>query len=148
MPICILENTTSFCRVCRLRIPPTSFFYRGLGQYFLGHREAAVQELDRAYALDSSLMPARVGKALSQSIAGRHDSAVKLLRQTEDEMAARGVADAEMPYKITQAYAVLGEKSLALHTLQHTVEGGSSAIPALCPIRYWRPFAPTSSSSG
>jgi tetratricopeptide (TPR) repeat protein len=116
-------------------------FYRGLGEYFLGHREAAVQKFDRAYALDSSLMPARVGKALSESIAGRHDSAVKLLRRTEDEMEAHGVADAEMMYKITQAYAVLGEKSSALHMLQHTVEGGFFCYPCfvsdprLAPIR-------------
>lgn len=42
-------------------------FYRGLAEYFLGHRESAAEKFDRAYRLDSSLMPARVGKALSES---------------------------------------------------------------------------------
>jgi hypothetical protein len=34
-----------------------------------------------------------------------------------------------MMYKITQAYAVLAEKSSALHMLQHTVEGGFFCYP-------------------
>ena len=76
-------------------------------------------------------MPARVGKALSESIAGQHDAAVQLLRQTQDEMEARGVGDAEFKYKMTQAYAVLGEKQAALHMLQHTVEGGFFCYPCL-----------------
>lgn len=104
-------------------------FYRGLAEYFLGRREVAAENFDRAYLLDSLLVPARVGKALSESLAGRHDSGVKLLRQTEHEMEARGVADAEIKYKVSQAYAVLGEKSSALHMLQHTVEDGFFCYP-------------------
>ena len=68
--------------------------------------------------------PARLGKALSESMAGQRDAALVLLNKTEDEMEARGVADSEFKYKMAQAYAVLGEKSAALHMLQHTVEGG------------------------
>jgi len=60
---------------------------------------------------------------------GQHDSAVNLLRQTEDEVEARGVGDAEFKYKVTQAYAVLGEKPAALHMLQHTIEGGFFCYP-------------------
>jgi tetratricopeptide (TPR) repeat protein len=104
-------------------------FYRGLAQYYLGRREVAVEHFDRAYLLDPSLMPARVGKALSESITGQHDAAVKLLRQTEDEMESRGVGDAEFKYKMTQAYAVLGDKPAALHMLQHTIEGGFFCYP-------------------
>jgi tetratricopeptide (TPR) repeat protein len=99
-------------------------FYRGLAEYYLGRKEQASEHFDRAYLLDPSLMPARIGKALSQSIAGHHDAAINLLRQTQDEIEARGVADAELLYKMAQGYAVLGEKSAALHMLHHTVEGG------------------------
>jgi hypothetical protein len=62
-------------------------------------------------------------------MAGRRDDALALLRKTEDEMEARGVADSEFKYKMAQAYAVLGEKSAALHMLQHTVEGGFFCYP-------------------
>jgi tetratricopeptide (TPR) repeat protein len=106
-------------------------FYRGLAEFYLGRPEQATQHFDRAYALDPSLMPARVGKALSESIAGQHDAALQLLRHTEDEMESRGVGDAEFKYKMTQAYAVLGEKQSALHMLQHAVEGGFFCYPCL-----------------
>jgi serine/threonine-protein kinase len=106
-------------------------FYRGLAEFYLGRREQAAEHFDRAYSLDPSLMPARVGKALSESIAGQRDAGLQRLRQTEDEMEARGVGDAEFQYKMTQAYAVLGEKSAALHMLQHTVEGGFFCYPCL-----------------
>jgi TolB-like protein/tetratricopeptide (TPR) repeat protein len=99
-------------------------FYRGLGEYYLNHTEQAAQTFDRAYTLEPSLLPARVGKALSYSIAGRHAAALQLLRQTEDEVEERGVSDAESMYKIAQAWAVLGDKSAALHALSHTIEGG------------------------
>src|SRR5215472_12033470 len=104
-------------------------FYRGLAQYYLGRREQAVEHFDRAYLLDPSLMPARVGKALSDSITGQHDAALNLLHQTENEMEARGVGDAEFTYKVAQAYAVLGDKPAALHMLQHTIEGGFFCYP-------------------
>jgi serine/threonine-protein kinase len=106
-------------------------FYRGLAEFYLGRPEQATAHFDRAYMLDPSLMPARVGKAMSESIVGQHDAAVQLLRQTEGEMEARGVGDAEFKYKMTQAYAVLGEKSSALHMLQHTIEGGFFCYPCL-----------------
>ena len=65
-------------------------FYRGLAEYYLDRREEAVAHFDRAYLLDPSLMPARVGKALSESLAGRHDAAVKMVRQTQDAIEGRG----------------------------------------------------------
>ncbi len=116
-------------------------FYRGLSEYYLGRHDEAAEHFDRAFALDPSLMPARVGKALSESMAGQHDSAVNRLRQIEDEVETRGVGDAEFKYKVTQAYAVLGEKGAALHMLRHTVEGGFFCYPCflsdplLSPIR-------------
>jgi len=74
-------------------------------------------------------MPARVGKAISESLAGQHDSAVKLLHLTEAEMETRGLGDAEFTYKVTQAYSVLGETASALHMLQRTIEGGFFCYP-------------------
>jgi TolB-like protein/Flp pilus assembly protein TadD len=106
-------------------------FYRGLAEFYLGRREQAAEHFDRSYVLDPSLMPARAGKAISEFMAGQHDSAVQLLRQTEDEMEARGVGDAELKYKMAQAYAVVGEKSAGLHMLQHTVEGGFFCYPCM-----------------
>src|SRR5215469_2401953 len=104
-------------------------FYGGLAQYYLGRQEQAVEHFDRAYLLDPSLMPARVVKALSETITRQHDAVVNLLRQTEAEMEARGVGDAEFKYKVTQAYAVLGDKPAALHMLQQTIEGGFICYP-------------------
>jgi len=99
-------------------------FYRGLGEFYLDHMEQATQAFDRAYMLEPALLPARVGKALSDSIAGKRAAALELLRRTQDEVEDRGVGDAESMYKIAQAYAVLGDKAAALHTLSHTIEGG------------------------
>ena len=55
-------------------------FYRGLGEYYVNHREQAAEDFDRAFERDPSLLPANVGKALSYSI--KHDNArgLKLLR--------------------------------------------------------------------
>jgi len=99
-------------------------FYRGLGEYYLDHREQASQDFDRAYTLEPSLLPARVGKAFSYSIAGQQSTGLEFLRRTEDEMEERGVGDAEGMYKVAQVYAVLGHKSSSMHMLRHTIEGG------------------------
>ena len=104
-------------------------FYRGWAEYHLGRREAAAEHLDRAYQLDPTLMPTQVGKAVSDFIAGQHEQAVQLLQQTENAIEARGVSDAELMYKVTQAYSVLGEKPAALYMLQHTIEGGFFCYP-------------------
>jgi eukaryotic-like serine/threonine-protein kinase len=104
-------------------------FYRGFGEYYKGYREQAARDFDRAYLLDSSMLPSRIGRSLSNAMAGRHAAAVELLHQTETEIESRGVGDAEGMFKIVQAYAVLGEKSSALHMLQHTVEGGFFCYP-------------------
>jgi serine/threonine protein kinase/TolB-like protein/tetratricopeptide (TPR) repeat protein len=104
-------------------------FYRGFGEYYLDRRAQAAQDFDRAYTLDSSLLPVRLGKALSDSIAGRPSEALRLLRQTQNEMEERGVGDAEGMYKLAQVYAVLGNKAAALHMFSHTVEGGFFCYP-------------------
>ncbi len=104
-------------------------FYRGFAEYHMNNREQAAKDFDRAFELDSSLLPADVGKALSYSI--RHDNAagIKLLQKTEDKIEERGVSDAEGIYKVAQAYAVLGDKTSALHMLRHSIGGGFFCYP-------------------
>ncbi len=104
-------------------------FYRGLGEYYLDHKTEAAVAFDRAYILEPSLLPAKVGKALSDSIAGRNTTALSLLGETEQEMEDRGVNDAESMYKVAQAYAVLGDKPASLHALGHTIDGGFFCYP-------------------
>lgn len=99
-------------------------FYRGLGEYYESKLPAAAADFDRAWILQPSLLPAKIGEALSDSMNGKHQAAVALLGQTEDEMEQRGVTDPESMYKVAQAYAVLGEQAAALHALSHTIEGG------------------------
>ncbi|HTW78647.1 MAG TPA: protein kinase [Terracidiphilus sp.] len=99
-------------------------FYRGFAEFYLGHPDEAAKLFDRAYMLDPELLQPRIGKALSDKIAGRPAAGLALLHDTQDKMEDRGVGDAESMYKIAQAYAVLGDKPDALHALSHTVEGG------------------------
>jgi hypothetical protein len=74
-------------------------------------------------------LPADVGKAMSYSI--RHENAEgrKLLGETEEKIEERGVSDPEGMYKVAQAYAVLGDKSSALHMLRHSIGGGFFCYP-------------------
>jgi len=104
-------------------------FYRGFGEYYMNNREQAANDFDRAFARDPSLLPADVGKALSDSI--RHDNAhgLKLLKQTERRIEEQGVSDAEGIYKVAQAYALLGDKVSALHMLRHSIGGGFFCYP-------------------
>jgi serine/threonine protein kinase/TolB-like protein len=99
-------------------------FYRGLAEFYQKQPEEAARDFDRAYVLEPSLLPTRVGKALSDFTAGKRAAGIELLRQTQDEMEERGVSDAESMYKIAQAYAVLDNKAASLHALSHTIEGG------------------------
>ncbi len=104
-------------------------FYRGLAEYYMNNRDQAAGDFESAFARNSSLLPADVGKALSYSI--RHDNArgLKLLQQTEDKIEERGVSDPEGIYKVAQAYAVLGDKVSALHMLRHSIGGGFFCYP-------------------
>ena len=104
-------------------------FYQGFGEYHIGDLEQAARAFDRAYDLDSALLPANVGKALSYGIRGDPASGLKLLRATEKRAAERGVSDAELLYKIAQGFAVLGDKSSAISVLRQTIEGGFFPYP-------------------
>jgi TolB-like protein len=108
---------------------PYILFYRGLAGYYMNHYEEASRDFDGAYERNPSLLPTNVGKALSESIKHENAKGVKLLQQIEDLMEERGVADPEMMYKIAQAYAVLGDKSAAIHMLRHSIGGGFFCYP-------------------
>jgi len=104
-------------------------FYRGFGEYYLNKHDQAVRDFDRAYEVDPLLLPATVGKAISYSIKHDNPRGVRLLQQTEGRIEERGVSDAEIIYKVAQAYAVLGDKAAALHMLRHSIGGGFFCYP-------------------
>jgi len=104
-------------------------FYRGLAQYYEHDLHDATANFARAWTLEPSLLPARIGKAVTDSIAGEHAAALSILNQTEDEMEAQGVSDAESMYKVAQAWAILGDRAASLHALSHTIDGGFFCYP-------------------
>jgi serine/threonine-protein kinase len=104
-------------------------FYRGLAEYYMNHRDQAARDFDGAFERNSSLLPVKVGKALSYSIRRDNARGLKLLQQTEEKIEERGVSDAEGIYKVAQAYAVLGDKVSALHMLRHSIGGGFFCYP-------------------
>jgi tetratricopeptide (TPR) repeat protein len=104
-------------------------FYHGFGEYYLGNYEQAARDFDRAFDMEPSLLPANVGKALSDSIKHDDTAGLKLLHETEDRIDRQGVTDAEGIYKVAQAYAVLGDKASALHMLRHSIGGGFFCYP-------------------
>jgi len=104
-------------------------FYRGFAEYYLNRLEEAANDFDNAYERNSAVLPTNIGKALSDSIRHENAKGLKLLQQTEDMMEERGVADPEMMYKIAQAYAMLGDKTSALHMLRHSIGGGFFCYP-------------------
>ncbi len=106
-------------------------FYRGFGEFYLDHRDAALTYFNRAYELDPSILQAQLGKALSWAILHQPKKGIALLRQTEALAAASGVGDPEGLYKIAQAYAVLGAKRDALHMLERSIRGGFFSYPYL-----------------
>ena len=104
-------------------------FYRGFGEYYLGDRDQAARDFDRAYESDGSSLPAAIGKAMSSSI--HHDNArgLQVLKETELKISERGVTDAEGMYKVAQAYAVLGDKASGLRMLRESIGGGFFCYP-------------------
>jgi len=104
-------------------------FYHGFVEYYVGNRERAMRDFDRVYDLDPSLLPANVGKALSDEIKGDREAGLRLLHETESRINERGVSDAESMYKVAQAYAVLGDKVSALRMFRRTIEGGFFPYP-------------------
>ncbi len=104
-------------------------FYRGFGEYHQKQWARAAEDFDRAYEMDPTLLPAQVGKALSLSLANQSAAALALLRDTERRVNDGGVEDAELVYKVAQAYSVLGDKASALRMFQRAIEGGFFCYP-------------------
>ena len=106
-----------------------ALFYRGLAEYYLKNYAAAEDYFDRAYAEDKNILPAPIGKALSDGLKHHPEDGLKLLHDTETRFNAQGVSDPEMLYKLAQAYAVLGDAASALRVLQQSVDGGFFCAP-------------------
>ena len=104
-------------------------FYHGFGEYYLKHWSQASHYFDRAYELDPTELPANVGKALSYGLRGDRAKGLELLHATEKHILDSGVSDAEGLYKVTQAYAVLGDKASAILMFHRTIEGGFFPYP-------------------
>jgi DNA-binding winged helix-turn-helix (wHTH) protein/TolB-like protein len=108
---------------------PLIVFYRGFGEYYEKNWEEAKKHFDHAFELDRSVMYAEIGKALSFGI-GRHAAqGAAILGTMERKINERGVRDPEAIYKISQAYAQLGDKASALRVMRQSVENGFFSYP-------------------
>jgi hypothetical protein len=103
-------------------------FYRGLARLYLKDQKASAADFDRAHQLDPSLYT-EIGKSLSFWLAGDGQKGLELLRGTERRMDASGVSDAEAMYKISQAYALMGDKAASLRLLARSIGGGFFCYP-------------------
>jgi tetratricopeptide (TPR) repeat protein len=104
-------------------------FYRGFAEYYKRDTQQAMAHFNRAYEMDPGLLPAEVGKAIAEGIGGRNVSGLAILRETEGKIVQRGVTDGEGIYKVSQAYAVLGDTSGALRMFRAAVGGGFFCYP-------------------
>ena len=106
-------------------------FYRGFGEFYKNNQDQAAKHFDKAFELRPTMLQARVGKALSESIAKRNQPGLALLNELKSKMEERDVRDSEATYKIAQAYAVLGDKASALSVLRRSIENGFFSYPYL-----------------
>jgi tetratricopeptide (TPR) repeat protein len=104
-------------------------FYRGFGEYHKKNADQAAKDFDSAFELRPSLFQARIGKALGHAIRNQRSKGMEILRETENQIAERGVGDPEAIYKIAQAYAVLDDKVSALRVLRRSIENGFFSYP-------------------
>lgn len=104
-------------------------FYAGFARYHLRQFADAARAFDEAFAMDGTMLQARVGKVLSYLIAGDRAAAARLLRSTELQSTEREVTDAEGLFRIAQAYAVIGNSSSALRLLERSIDGGFFCVP-------------------
>jgi serine/threonine-protein kinase len=108
-----------------------TLFYRGLAEYYLSDFAAAQADFDRAYALDTTTLPAPIGEGISEGLKHRPAEGLKILQATEARFNEQGVSDPEMLYKLAQGYAVLGDAKSALRVLQQSADGGFFCAPYL-----------------
>jgi len=116
-------------------------FYRGLGEYYEGNARAAQADFDHSFAMDSSMLQAIVGKAISLGIQHDNSAAAAMLQKLEAKINDRGMVDPEAMYKIAQAYAKIGDRKSAIRWLRRSIEDGFFSYPyfgtdpLLIPIR-------------
>ncbi|MGD0404763.1 MAG: winged helix-turn-helix domain-containing protein [Candidatus Acidiferrales bacterium] len=94
-------------------------FYRGLCFLYMRDPSRAAGEFERAYALDPSLLHAKYGKAFLYAIQQNPAEGVQYLKEIEQETPTD---DGEMLYKLGQAYAMLGDRPSALHSLRGAID--------------------------
>jgi serine/threonine protein kinase/tetratricopeptide (TPR) repeat protein len=104
-------------------------FYRGFAEYHQKQWHQAQEDFERAFEMDSTLLPAQVGKALALAMANQNAQGLALLGATRQRIEDSGVTDSELLYKVAQAYTVLGDKAAGLHMFQHSIEGGFFCYP-------------------
>ena len=116
-------------------------FYRGLGEYYKGNTRAAQADFDHSFAMDSSLLQAIIGKAISLGIQDDNSAAAAMLQGLEAKINDRGMVDPEAMYKIAQAYTKIGNKKSAILWFRRSIEDGFFSYPyiatdpLLIPIR-------------
>jgi tetratricopeptide (TPR) repeat protein len=93
-------------------------FYRGLAYYYLRDTRKSEEEFDRAFALNSSLLHAKIGRALDYALRHEDTQGLELMGSVERS----GSDDGEMLYKMAQAYAQLGDEQSALRLLRRSIE--------------------------
>jgi DNA-binding winged helix-turn-helix (wHTH) protein/TolB-like protein/Flp pilus assembly protein TadD len=108
---------------------PFHFFYRGFAEYYKKDFSSAVADFDHSYDLNSELLQAQVGKAISDAIGHQESKGLEILHAAERRVRTRGVGDPEAIYKLAQAYLVLGDKTSALRVLRHSIENGFFPYP-------------------
>ena len=106
-------------------------FYRGLGEYYKGNPRAAQADFDHSFAMDSSLLQASIGKAISLGIQDDNTAAEAMLQELEAKITIRGMVDPEAMYKIAQAYTKIGNKKSAILWLRRSIEDGFFSYPYL-----------------
>jgi serine/threonine-protein kinase len=104
-------------------------FYLGFAEYYKGDYAQAAARFDRAFEMDPSLLQAQIGKALAYALRRQKAEGVRLLRAAESKFQERGAPDGEGMYKVSQAYAVLGDRQSALRMLRHSIDGGFYCYP-------------------
>jgi serine/threonine-protein kinase len=106
-------------------------FYRGFGEYYKQDYAAAKPSFEQAYRGDATLLPAEIGRALELAMDHQNAQGLALMRETEQKVNERGVADAEGLYKMAQAYAALGDDASSLRLVQRAIDGGFFPYPYL-----------------
>ena len=94
----------------------------------LSKLEQAAADLDRAYQEEPTLYTG-IGKAFADAIARKNTEGLEILYEYEDKIEQNGVGDPEAMYKMTEAYAALGDKTSALRMFRSSIEAGFFSYP-------------------